>query len=197
MPAKASSKPTFYDLDNDGDQDLIVGDNLGDVLLFLNVGSQFAPEFATVGIPFAGVFRVYAAPTLGVLNGVPSLVVGSAPGQLVVYGEAQKSEFVTTKTSPFASIVVGSDSKPAFVDLDNDGDQDLVVGDAYGVGDIGRLRYYRNVGTPSQPSFEKVEKESPFDGIDVGFESSPAFVDLKGDGLLDLVVGDSDGALNY
>ena len=134
----------------------LVGDDVGDVLLFLNVGSRFAPEFATIGIPFAGVSRAYATPTLGLLNGVTSLVVGTAPGQLVVYGEAQKSEFVTTKTSPFDGIDVGFDSKPAFVDLDGDGDLDLVVGD----GD-GKLIYYRNVGTSSQPSFTNVGDDDP------------------------------------
>ena len=43
------SKPTFYDFDNDGDQDLIVGDNVGDVLLFLNVGSRFDPSLGEHG----------------------------------------------------------------------------------------------------------------------------------------------------
>ena len=52
------------------------------------------------------------------LDGVTSLVVGTAPGQLVVYGETPKVEFVTTKINPFDGIDVGLDSTPAFVDLD-------------------------------------------------------------------------------
>ena len=44
---------------------------------------------------------------------------------------------------------------------------------------------------------EKVDEESPFEGIDVGEYSTPAFVDLDSDGLLDLVVGDGVGKLHY
>ena len=53
---------------------------------------------------------------------------------------------MTTKISPFVGIDVGHSSKPAFVDLDGDGLLDLVVGD-----EDGKLSYWRNVGTPSQP----------------------------------------------
>ena len=114
----------------------------------------------------------YAAPAFGVLDGVTSFVVGSAPGKLVVYSEMPvKLEFAATKISPFNGMDVGLNSKPAFVDLDNDGDQDLVVGEFDGV-----LEYWRNVGTASQPNFQKVDDESPFDGIDVRFRSAPALV---------------------
>jgi len=50
--------------------------------------------------------------------------------------------------------------------------------------------YYRNTGTNLNPTFE-LETEGFFSGemIDVGARSFPATVDLNGDGLLDLVVG--------
>ncbi|KAH8062684.1 hypothetical protein JL722_3613 [Aureococcus anophagefferens] len=95
--------------------------------------------------------------------------------------------------SPFDGIDVGGDSAPALVDLDGDGDLDLVVGEKYGT-----LYYYENVGSAASPSYEAVTgTASPFDGIDVGLHSAPAFADVDVDGDLDLVVGEEEGALYY
>ena len=40
-------------------------------------------------------------------------------------------------------------------------------------------------------------RNNPFHGIDVGYNSAPAFVDWDQDGGLGLVVGVSDGAVHY
>ena len=86
------------------------------------------------------------------------------------------------------------------MDLDDDGLLDLVVGVGDGPleePDSGKLVYYRNVGTQSRPSFEKVDVESPFEGLGVGENSAPTFADVDGDGDEDLVVGDKRGRLSY
>jgi hypothetical protein len=68
------------------------------------------------------------------------------------------------------------------VDIDGDGDLDLFVGQANG-----EINYHRNDGTPGEHRFVLVNAR--LDDIDVGRRSAPAFVDLDGDGLLDLVSG--------
>ena len=58
------------------------------------------------------------------------------------------------------------------------GDLDLVVG-----GEDGRLKYFKNTGSSTKPEFEEMtESKNPFDSIDVGSRSAPAFADLDGDG---------------
>ena len=88
---------------------------------------------------------------------------------------------------------MGRYSAPTFADIDGDGDQDLVVGES-----DGNLNYYENTGTASAPVYTvRTGTANPFNGIDVGVASAPSFADTNGDGLLDLIIGESAGNLNY
>ena len=60
------------------------------------------------------------------------------------------------------------------------GDLDLVVGN-----ETGPLTYIENTGTTTAPVFvQRTGTANPFDGIDVGWYSAPAFGDLDNDGTL-------------
>jgi len=91
-------------------------------------------------------------------------------------------------------IDVGSNSGPAFVDIDGDGDFDLFVGES-----AGRIYYYRNDGSSTSPVWASVGfiTDSAGTTIDVGNYSSPAFADIDGDGDFDLFVGESAGRIYY
>ncbi len=76
------------------------------------------------------------------------------------------------------------------VDLDDDGDLDLVTGGFNG------LTLFENTGGPATPVYVRVA--GFFAGLAVGYNPVPAFADLDGDGDSDLAVGLSEnGAVKY
>ena len=87
--------------------------------------------------------------------------------------------------NPFDGASIAYNPAPTFADVDGDSGLDLVVG-----GEDGILKFYLNESTNSSIVFtDKTETKNPFSDFDVGFNSSPAFVDLDGDSDLDLAVG--------
>ena len=102
---------------------------------------------------------------------------------------------VTGGSDPFDGEDVGgpwNQSAPAFVDIDNDGDQDCFIG----AGD-GTMNYYRNTGSSSSATFvEQTGDDNPLD-VDVGSKSQPAFVDIDGDGDYDCFIGEYHATINY
>ena len=197
------SAPSFADLDGDGDLDAVVGELFGTLHYFENTGSASAPAFTALtgaANPFAGVdVGSISVPSFADLDGDGDLdaVVGEGDGNLNYFentGTAITAAFTerTGAANPFDGVVVGARSTPSFADLDGDGDLDAVVGEVYGI-----LYYFENTGTAIAPAFtERTGAANPFDGVDVGFNSTPSFADLDGDGGVDAVVGASDGTLH-
>ncbi|MBE9238217.1 VCBS repeat-containing protein [Anabaena aphanizomenioides LEGE 00250] len=201
----SSSAPTFADLDGDGDLDAVVGAMDGTLSYLLNTDTTPKPiSFSTTPStpnPFNGInVGSFSAPTFADLDGDGDLdaVVGAKDGTLRYYrntGTATNPAYVqqTSTANPFNSINVGFNSAPTFADLDGDKDLDAVVG-----ADDGKLLYYRNTGTATNPVYvEQPDTANPFNGIGVGFASAPTFADLDGDGDLDAVVGALDGTLRF
>ena len=195
--------PTFADIDGDGDQDLVVGEENGNLFYYENTGTASAPVYtARTGTadPLNGLNLGFLVnPTFADIDGDgdPDLIVGNFSGNLFYYENTgtTSSPTYTARTgtaNPWNGIDVGLAAHPTFADIDGDGDLDLVAGDRDG------MSYYENTGTASSPTYtERTGTANPFNGINVGSSTAPTFADIDGDGDQDFVVGEERGNLNY
>ncbi len=102
--------------------------------------------------------------------------------------------------NPFGLSSMPYTAQPAFADLDNDGDLDLLVGkyvfEYSAPYETGRLEYFENTGSASDPSFAS-PVENPFGLSSTYYYAMPAFADLDNDGDMDLMVSDYYNGLHY
>ena len=78
-----------------------------------------------------------------------------------------------------------------FGDVDNDGSDDLVLGIANG-----KVIYFKNQKKSSEPAQFNTSSTEP-ENLDVGVNARPLVYDVDGDGKNDLIIGESNGNLNY
>ena len=188
--------PAFADLDRDGDLDLILGtDNV--IEYFENTGTATNPHFVEWSELGSLEVGEDSEPTLADLDndGDFDLAVGKERGAIDYFentGTSINPDFVKRAGSdnPFISNNVGgSNNTPEFVDIDGDGDFDVVSGNSFGF-----IEYLENTGTKNKPQFtQRTGVDNPFDTLDFSFLSNPAFADIDGDGDFDLLVGSLGG----
>ncbi len=185
--------PAFGDLDSDGDLDILMGTWRDELMLVINEGQVTEPNWTIADSAIVKLTRGRnATPTLGDIDddGALDLFIRESSGDINFYrndGGRDGPEFVLVDDK-YGGIDAGRRSVPTLVDIDTDGDFDLVVGsEAEG------LKLYRNNGTLREADFVLDET---FD-VPVHPFSAPIFTDVDGDGDADLFVGGIGGGLLY
>ena len=187
--------PSFADLDNDNDLDLVVGiannSDLNNILFYRNIG---IPEVALFQLEDTAVISMIdvgtsSVPIFGDIDNDNDydMLVGNLTGQITYYENigtryAPDFDFVTDS---FKRIAVGGSSHPFLVDFDADSDLDLLIGDQ-----SGRIEYWENQGDKS--NFDPVLIDNQYLGIKRDQLAVPQMIDLNNDGLKDLIVGEWD-----
>ncbi len=212
------------DIDHDGDKDLLLGDiSYPDIKCLINnplngldviiqTPSNYPSAFSTYQIPiYPGAFRIHCN-----ADSLPDLVIAPNTddqsinkGRLALSYPSNNTSFNFTGTeSTFLSHEIfdlGRGAYPCFIDNDNDGDLDVIVGN-FGefepnvnpvlTGNYrASLQLLENIGSNNAPSYKVVNADIAQLRSLNAKHLAPAAADLNGDGKSDLIVGSLSGSL--
>jgi hypothetical protein len=197
-----SMAPTFGDLDNDGDNDLIIGDNNGQLHYFENI--------AAVGLPaqFSNHVSLYQSIDVGNFaypqlfdvdkNGTLDLLIGSMNGKVAYYqnnGTATAPSF-NLRTNFLGGVDVretsiGSITGYSMPFMFNEaGVNKLIVGS-----EMGNIYLYDNIDGNLAGQFNRVD--TTLYAINEGPRCAPFYEDITNDGKRDLFIGNYAGGLAF
>jgi hypothetical protein len=186
----SDAAPGYGDFDGDQDFDVLVGSSVGGLKGYQNTGTGASPIWTPVPAwDITNTGTISKVPTFGDLDadGDLDMVVGNSNG--VSYGYRNNGNVSSPSWSTRTSwdvYDVGSNASPVLVDLDDDGDLDVLVGNS-----VGAILAYRNTGTPGSLTWSRHAAWDPSSII--GTNATPTVGDRDGDGDYDLYVGSALG----
>lgn len=144
--------------------------------------------------PFLGGFNAPRPQFVDINNdGYPDLFVQENTDDLKYFENNgwNASDRLTWKTDKFQDLDIGEWFR--FVDLDDDGDMDLLTEQPYSY-----IRYYRNAGSPDNPQFELAAdtlRDVNGEPIFSDRQNIPNVTDIDNNGFKDLFIGRLDGTV--
>ena len=198
------SAPFMADFNNDGYQDLLVGNGEGSLIYFANEGDNAHPVFS---LPIALkddqgadiTVDSYCIPCVVDWNKdrKKDLLLGSGEGILALYIN-QGSDSEPLFTSPLEieiegnAVDVGNFAAPFVTDWNADGKQDLLVGDGDGLTPACGGRHRRRRVQERDPGLIQTNGQDLY--VDEG-SAVPFLVDWDNDGKKELLVGTAEGPI--
>jgi hypothetical protein len=184
-----NAAPFAVDFNNDGMVDLLVADSSGELNLFIALSQRSSRIQYDVAQPLSIDPVAGAVPFVVDWNNDnrKDLLIGGADGRVMLFLQESTSsdqQPAFTAGTPLKvnntlnDLNVGSAANPAVVDIDNDGDKDLVVGTA-----AGELYSFLNVGTDVEPLLAAATAIGSFQG-----QVAPLFIDWDADGQRNLLL---------
>ena len=176
-----NATPLLYDLNNDGLLDLIIsnkgyfdnGNYNSKVTLYENTGSNTNPQFNFITEDFSNLSFLgdlvniqSIHPTFGDIDNDQDIdmIIGDNNGQIYYFendSENTLNGFPIFSTYEILDIDVGSFATPQLIDLNRDGNLDLLIGERMGIdnGVYNGINYYQNTGSNNIPVFENYTPE--------------------------------------
>ncbi|MBK8552335.1 MAG: T9SS type A sorting domain-containing protein [Ignavibacteria bacterium] len=194
----------FVDIDADGDKDMFISvlylsQNSNNFVFYKNIGNAATPNFQRITDNYLNNVDIGGNSNISFTDidndGDKDLFMGSDYAKL--------SYFQNTGTAGLPAFSLVSDSlpilsssfnyAPAFADLDNDGDKDLILGSYI----KDSLWFYRNTGTPGNFNFTLESRGHQIGISTLGQSSSPVLADIDNDEDFDLFIGATNGRIFF
>ena len=210
--------PTFADIDNDGDLDFFVGNVVGTISFYENIGlEEGIPKYNFITNYWEEIYIVgssqlrHGASAISFIDLDNDNDLDLAWGDYyqqslyIIYniGDANNPEMdnvnVVAQYPSENPIVSAGLNMPTFADIDQDGDNDLfvtVLSGAYGYQLINNFYYYENNSNNNISEFEFVTSNflQTFDKLS---DVNPEFFDYDSDNDMDLIIGTDFDPSNF
>jgi len=224
-----SNSFAVFDTDADGDKDFIFGDGFFSTLIHVKNGKEMAksgldsfivedtifprntyvPKDIIWPTPYFNDFDNDGITDMVLTTNEPAVVKNTNniyfyKNMAVGNNVPANFQFVKENFLQEDMIDLGGNSKPVFVDIDNDDDQDIIVATQGNylstLNNFDQLYLYKNIGTKTNPIFSLVDTNFANIQADVRLNLTnviPTFGDLNADGKKDMILGWFNGYLHY
>ena len=128
-------------------------------------------------------------------DGMQDMVVGNKNGYIYLYRNAGDPVARPWRQTSgyFEGVKAGAFSSPALADLDGDGKMELIIGTGGFSSDSGKIRFFRNEGSGTNPSWKLIPNLT----LSIGNDAAVTVADYDFDGKPDIIACNSEGKIFF